>query len=180
MSAMNRLNSLVALPLFALLLSGCIFDDYKEDSGYYSTKIGSRSLSKGIFTDTELEYSFAYPKTWEGGLLKVGEAVAYWTADTGIAYAAVYECDLDSNNLCDFFLEADSVYGVPGKQARQGKEVIVHLQTDTTATRIRIRMHQRIHFQHGNKTVMFWLIGTPADFAAGTDLKRLDSSLTFF
>jgi hypothetical protein len=174
---MNRPATLFVLPLLALLLAGCLTDK-EEEPGLFMSKDGPRSLSKGIYRNTELGYSFAHPKTWYGGLFKAGDAVGYWSPDTGFAYVMVYECHLDSTNLCDFFLEADSVYGVPGRQTRQGMEVIVHLETDTTSTRI--AMHQRMHFQRGNKTVMLWLYGPPADFAPGADLGRIDSSLTFF
>jgi hypothetical protein len=178
---MNRFSSLHVFLAFAglsLILTGCDLFGNDEDSSRFVSKDGPRSLSKGIYRNTELGYSFAHPKTWYGGLFKAGDAVGYWSPDTGFAYITVYECHLDSTNICDFFLESDSAYGVPGAQTRHDVKVIVNFDADTTSTRISVL--QRIHFQRGNKTVMLWLYGSPADFAAGSDFKRIDSSLTFF
>jgi len=90
----------------------------------------------------------------------------------------VYECPGDSLSLCEIFRDADREHGVPGAQMRQDVEVISSVTTDTTETRI--GMLQRLHFQRGNTLVMLWLRGAPEDFGSGTNLKRVDSSLTFF
>jgi hypothetical protein len=172
-----RAFSVFAVMVTTLLIAtSCITD--KEDDGPFLRKDGPRSLSKELYGNTQLGYSFAYPKTWVGGLLQGGETVAYWTADTGIASVMVYECVDDVNSLCEIFEDIDREYGVPGVQMRQGVEVIVGITNDTTANHI--GMVQRMHFKRGNTLVMLWLRGYPADVGSDTDLNRIDSSLTFF
>jgi len=174
---MTVLRSWILIGALALTLAGCLTDD-KEES-IFVTKDGPRSVSKGLFRNSELRYSFAHPKPWDGGLLKLVDAVGYWYHDTGIAHVFVYECHVDSVSLCESFLDPDREYGTPGAHTRQQVEVIENVSADTSSSG-RITQVQRLHFRRGDKLVMLWLYGAPGDFGAGTEFRRIDSSLTFF
>jgi hypothetical protein len=176
--SLKKLALALAGATLSALLTGCLSDP--DDNGPFVRKDGPRSLSKGTYRNTELGYSFAYPKSWYGGLFDdvSSETVAYWADYSTYAAVTVRECPAaDSVSLCKTFMDADRQYGAPGAQMRQGVEVVVNITTDTTSIR---SVNKRMHFRRGDKLVTIWMDGASADFETGTGLQRLDSSLTFF
>jgi hypothetical protein len=175
---LKSLSIVLAGAALAALLTGCVNDP--EDDGPFAHKDGPRSISKGTYRNTELAYSFTYPKTWYGGLIKdsTTETVAFWADYSSSASVTVRECPAEESvSLCKTFMDADRQYGVPGVQMRQGVEVIVNITTDTTHVN---GVNKRMHFRRGDQLVMIWMDGSSADFETGTGLQRIDSSLTFF
>jgi hypothetical protein len=159
----------------AFLLLGCIFD--AEDSeNPFVTKDGPSSLSKGVFRNIELNYSFVHPgKGWTGGLLPTtthSGDYAHWSANSGPGSVMVNHFDsaysliwVNADTLPDFKVTT-----------RQGVKVRVYTDPDSTSH----HLNRYIAFHRNNKLVMIWLSDSLKNLDSNPAFRAIDSSLTFF